>query len=173
MLYDELIKELPKVGQGKFSKVYRKDEKKVLIKSRDQVKECMSLGWFPETFIFPKIEMLGWSEVEPNYCFYEAKFYPKCEKLSASLDAFDFEFYKELRKLRLKDYRRNYLYENWINTFQTLPGKFHKRRDDLIEAVEALTNYGPDVCFEISPRNIAVDKGKLILLDCFFLQSKL
>jgi hypothetical protein len=41
------------------------------------------------------------------------------------------------------------------------------------DAVEACANYGSDVMFEISPRNVAVHNGNLILLDCFFIKSKL
>ena len=46
-------------------------------------------------------------------------------------------------------------------------------KEVMIEALEACGNYGSDVAFEISPRNVAVKDGKLILLDCFFMKSKL
>jgi hypothetical protein len=43
----------------------------------------------------------------------------------------------------------------------------------LNEQIDGLMNYGADIRFEISPRNVAVKNGKLILLDCFFFASKL
>jgi len=61
-----------------------------------------------------------------------------------------------------------------MEAFRSLPREFKTAKTALIDAVSALTNYGSDICFEISPRNIAVTKtGNLILLDCFFMRSKL
>ena len=40
---------------------------------------------------------------------------------------------------------------------------------DLCCALDACGNWSTNVMFEISPRNIAVDNGQLVLLDCFFL----
>jgi len=45
-------------------------------------------------------------------------------------------------------------------------------RNSLQEAIDACANYGSDIKFEISPRNVAVKNGNLILLDCFFVGSK-
>lgn len=56
---------------------------------------------------------------------------------------------------------------------KSLPPKFRKQRDHLLAAIDALYNYGDDVCFEISPRNVTAHKGKLILLDCFLMKSHL
>jgi hypothetical protein len=43
----------------------------------------------------------------------------------------------------------------------------------MLDALDACANYGNDVCFEISPRNVAVKNGKLVLMDCFFMADKL
>lgn len=43
----------------------------------------------------------------------------------------------------------------------------------ILEALDACLNYGSSVRFEISPRNVAVQDGQLVLLDCFYLQSTL
>ena len=42
----------------------------------------------------------------------------------------------------------------------------------MIDALRACSNYGSDVGFEISPRNIFIDNGNLILADCFFIISQ-
>jgi len=174
MKYDELITKLPKVGQGKFSVVYKKSDSKVVIKSKDPVKECMSLGWFPNTTLFPKIEYIEHSSVS-DFVFYESKYYANNSRnFKKDLLPFEYEFYSELRKLRVRpNTKPQFLYQEWIYQFDNLPNKFYKRKEHLIEAVTSLMNYGEDICFEISPRNIKVEKGKLILLDCFFLFSKL
>lgn len=31
-----------------------------------------------------------------------------------------------------------------------------------------MSNYDHRIGFEISPRNVAIDNGRLVLLDCFF-----
>jgi len=46
------------IGKGSFSTVYELSEKQVLIKSSDPIKECMSMGWFPESKLFPNIERI-------------------------------------------------------------------------------------------------------------------
>ena len=50
----DATKALPLIGRGMFSTVYRKNAKTVLIKSVDPVKECMAMGWFPSSRMFPK-----------------------------------------------------------------------------------------------------------------------
>ncbi|UZT50044.1 hypothetical protein [Enterobacter phage 01_vB_Eclo_IJM] len=44
---------------------------------------------------------------------------------------------------------------------------------DVLMALDACANFGSDIQFEISPRNVRAVNGKLILVDCFFLVSKL
>ena len=41
-------------------------------------------------------------------------------------------------------------------------------KEALLEMVDGLRNYCEAVAFEISPRNVTVRSGKLVLLDCFF-----
>lgn len=147
------------IGRGRFSRVYRKNTTQVLIKSIDPVKECMVLGWFPSCRLFPKIKRIG-------YELYEQKYYPRVRSLKSSLEPRQWELYKALRKCM----SCNKTAEQEI---RSLPPKFRKQRDHLLEAINALYNYGDDVVFEISPRNVAASNGKLILLDCFFMKSQL
>ena len=155
------------VGRGAFSTVYRKSRKVVLIKSRCKAKECMSEGFFPDTFMFPKIKQVGISE-DGEYRFYEGRFYKKEKSLKGTLDPFDWEFYNVLRSLRWPQG-----YSEVLDSFNKIPDKFHKRREHLISALDGLLNFEEDICFEISPRNVAVSKRKLILLDVFFFKHQL
>lgn len=159
------------IGKGAFSTVYQKTPKKVLIKSTDNVKECMSFGWFPASSMFPKVKRI---DVGNEYSFYEMKYYPKVRSLKNNLKPFEYEFYKVLRSLtpvwNINPYDRYYEL-HWL--FDTIPNKFHHRRQVLKDTLESLSNYGTDIGFEISPRNVAVDRGKLILLDCFYFISAL
>lgn len=163
---------MKQIGRGAFSTVYQKSKNKVLIKSRDHVKECMAFGWFPNTPLFPSIERVGVSDCG-EFQFYEEKYYPKVKSLKNTLSAFEWEFYQELRKLSARFINPYELIDRWREQIESLPNKFHHKKRMLLEAIDGLVNYGSDICFEISPRNVAVHGKKLVLLDCFFLRSQL
>jgi hypothetical protein len=161
------------IGKGSFSKVYRKGSSDtVLVISTDDVKECISLGWFPDSKLFPKVKRLGSNDDGSQT--YTMRYYDKITAPKKQLNKCSYELYKELRKLCVYCENDYDLYIKWIDEVNKLPARFGREKRIIIEAIEALTNYGADVCFEISPRNIASTKsGRLILLDCFFFKSKL
>ena len=164
------MKGYTRIGKGAFSKVYRKGTAStVLIKSEDHVKECMALGWFPKTPLFPTIKRV-------DQATYEMKFYSKVRAPKKQLNARSYELYITLKELFENSWRRNSddRYDYWRKAFNSLPSKFNKAKQHLLDALDALSNYGSDMCFEISPRNIATtDTGRLVLLDCFFFSSQL
>lgn len=155
---------MKRIGKGCFTTAYLKpDGKTVFLKSVDPVKECMSAGMFPNSRLFPKITEVGHQE-------YEMKYYPKTKGLKAHLKPAHWEFYKELRAIfdapKYWDIPR---YDHFKKLFQTLKRK--RKRAIMQEALDAVLCYTGDrdtVAFEISPRNVAVNNGNLILLDCFF-----
>lgn len=152
-----------------FSHVYRKTSNRVLIHSDDPVKECMSLGWFPATTLFPNVTRVS----EDTY---EMKFYPRVTAPKKQLNPRSYALY-----LALREYMNTFPSVEYPNTYysigvkhlNTLPSRFNREKHLLESAFDAVANYGDDMRFEISPRNISyTPSGKLILLDCFFLQSK-
>jgi len=157
------------IGTGSFSKVYKKGNK-VYIKSNDPAKECMALGWFPNSRLFPKVKFTNEHGFD-----YEMKYYKKHTSLKKALKPIEWEKYQELRKFMFSfRYGNNpgLFFNDLIQGFNKLKNKTLKKA--LIGAVEAMGNYGGDVMFEISPRNVSVsDTGGLVLLDCFFMQSML
>ncbi len=160
-------KTLKQIGKGSFSTVWKKDNKTVLIRSNDNVKECLSLGWCGNSRLFPKLKRVM---IDDDFSFYECKFYDKVSSLKSSLLPSEYSFYLELRKFSAlfgTDYYKLY------DLFNALPSQYNSKKKALLSALEGLTNYGSDICFEISPRNVAVEKGKLILIDCFFFSSQL
>jgi len=99
------------------------------------------------------------------------EYYPKVKSLKQSLKPAQYALYKELRALSIGYGNKDYdLYFKWREQFETIKNK--AVREDLLEVVDHLNNYGTDLSFEISPRNVAVKNGKLILLDCFFIASQ-
>ena len=82
--------------------------------------------------------------------------------------------YKQLRAIdRAQSYICNPYdsYDRHYKAFSKL--KNNRLRTAMLEALEGCSNWGSDIGFEISPRNVAVNNGKLVLLDVFFSKSKL
>lgn len=152
------------IGKGAFTKAYLVDNH-VELDSCCPIKECMAWGWFPDSPLFPKIEWIEHGK-------YRMKYYPHVSSLKQNLDPDQWEIYKTLRNFGYRSFANisEAMFE-WIKIFETLENK--ELSATLIKAIEACGNYGTDVGFEISPRNVAVDNGKLILLDVFFSISTL
>ena len=160
-----------KIGQGRFTTAYRLEDGTVKLVSCDYVKECMSLGWFPKHRLFPTIFRTDYGE--NGYQEYQMKYYNQPKSLKTVLCPRDYRLYRLLRKLEDTPPIGSFSYDIWINRFSTLPDEFKHEREALLGAVEACSNYGDDVAFEISPRNVGVYRQRLVLLDCFFLKSQL
>ena len=163
------------IGKGQFTTAYRKNAHTVLLKSTDPIKECMSLGWFPDSHLFPKITRISSNE---NLSIYEMKYYPKVKSLKHALKSKHYEYYKALRKLFEDNCFHassiDNLYFMWYKIFSTTDTLPKHIKKHLLDALDACSNYGTAIAFEISPRNVAVSKtGGLILLDCFLDASKL
>ena len=168
-------KEKKRIGQGSFSTVYEETKNTVLIVSCDPVKECMAMGWFPDSLLFPKIERVDFDDTRS---IYRMKRFDRPNSLKSSLKAKHWKLYKILRDHFGSTYAPSKLKDSidaLRDHFQTvLKGKeFAREKKILLEAVDALASYGTDMWFEISPRNVAVSNGRLILLDCFFMREKL
>lgn len=174
------------IGKGVFSRVYDMGNGRVLISSVDPVKECIANGWCGDSGLIPKIQCEDKGNF-PGYakqdsCLYSMDYYPRVKSLKNSLDPDQWVLYKSLKKLEgdfiiecCIDFYHDrktatvYLLRNTIKK-SSLPENV---KEELTAVVEGLTNYGDKLCFEISPRNVAVKEGKLILLDCFFFSCML
>lgn len=154
------------IGKGLFSKVYEAPSNKVIIESVDSVKECFAIFGSPNRLIAP-ITRLDYSIASINSLSvsrYEMQRFEKITAPKRQLNTKGYELYKELRfyvnnEVGIYDIR-SALSRAKISNFD---------RDRLNCIVDVLSDYGEDMAFEISPRNIAASKtGRLILLDCFF-----
>lgn len=166
------------IGKGAFSTAYAIGND-IFIDSCDPAKECMALGWFPNHPMFPKVERL---EITDRGGIYKMPRYEKLWGNTSQLTKSEVKFLKELRAawehfrgLRCKHWndrgRDNNSYEYAIAAAKHISSR--TKRAAFIEAVEAMTNYGSDVGFECPNANLAIKGGRLILLDCFFMVSKL
>ena len=158
------------IGSGAFTKAYLMDNGRVLLRSCDPIKEAMAYGWFPKSEYFPEVSVL-------DAGVYEMQYYPRVRSLKSALAPAQWKIYKSLRNL-WNEYRgtcRDYF--DWYKVFEQEAADDYGVPDDVVqiilEALNACSNYDQSVNFEISPRNVAVQDGQLVLLDCFYLQSAL
>jgi len=165
----QLVKGLQKLGKGLFTECFALGDSEVLLVSEDPLKEVYSMGWLCDT-LFPVTEKVDY--LSSGESIYKMKRYTKVSSLKNSLEAEQYEIYKTLRKAQdvLKCPSNIHDSYNAVHeAFSTIEDE--QLRNTMIEALDDVANYGSDVMFEISPRNVAVDNGKLILLDCFFMRS--
>lgn len=163
---------MKKIGEGTFTKAFLNNEGRVILKTDDKAKECMALGWFPESKLFPTVEYKELGVYEMEYLG------PTPKSVKRDLRPRQYRLYKALQKLFDGGYgtfgidKRDYFFE-WHKKFDSLPSEFRKEKETLKLALDALGNYGTDIAFEISPRNIRIKNGFLILMDCFFFADDL
>ena len=160
-----------KVKTGTFTTAYIYEEKQeVILLSRDNVKECMSFGWFPECALFPAIERLELMD-DHGFQMYKMPLYKTDRSPKSYLSTEAYRTYRELRKF----------YEGFtckMDLWEAVEASklSEEVKEALQGAYDALCNYAnaENIRFEISPRNVAGSaEGSLILLDCFFLRSSL
>lgn len=152
------------IGKGTFTKAYLQPDGKVLVKSPCPVKEILSLGWCGNARFLPKIERIDHEE-------YIMPLYEKPRKLKEALLPVEYKFYLALREMHSNCWGKGLFgIIDAIKNSKLSP----QRKKQMIEFAEGVANIGvEDIRFEISPRNVAVKNGKLILLDVFFSSSKL
>ena len=155
---------LPLVGKGSFTKVYRKSKTKVLIKTIDVVKEAMAENSvFQKSSLFPTLRYQGSSG---KYKLYEGTYYKPVKSILMNVPDRDWELYQILQNI---SWSYGGTYETLYSRFEKrIPGKFWRQKKVLLKSLETLKDYTDAVGFEISPRNLAVHRGRLVLLDCFF-----
>lgn len=168
------VKGLKLIGKGAFTKCYLNTcETSVTLVTCDPIKECMAHGWFPESELFPEVQQLDYCEVTDRN-LYTMEYFPRTKGLKNVLDADQWDIYKTLRDVMDSIGFSKNIHDSMSKVYEAFDAiEDEDLKEVMIEALEACGNYGSDVAFEISPRNVAVKNGKLILLDCFFMQSKL
>ena len=163
------------IGKGAFTKCYLNDDGvTVTLRTKDKAKECLALWGYTDfdSYLFPSLERLDYDH--NGVGTYSMQYYAPTKGLKNHLENRQWELYQALRKLtpafggnskRYKDY--------WHNAFNSLSDDFEEEKEALNQALDSLGNYGTDIQFEISPRNVRVINGKLLLLDCFFFVHQL
>lgn len=158
------------IGKGMFTKAYLVDQTTIELHSSDPVKECLALYGFGESYLWPKLTRIEYEK-------YRMRYYPKTQSLRSELAPDQYRLYSLLRKIPPASFYTktiDYAYcDYWRKKFSDLPVEYVEEKEALLDALDSLTNYGADIQFEIGPRNVGVDRGKLVLLDCFFFVNKL
>lgn len=160
--------------RGKFSKVFMLVDGTVKIFSSDPVKECMALWGFGDSSLWPEIERID--RLEDGTNVFIMPLYEQPRALKSTLAEEDYALYQALRKASYEIFTGLNPYDasqHWHRVFENALQAFPEAMQAMHDAIDSLQNYGHDIRFEISPRNVAVKDGRLILLDCFFFASAL
>ena len=158
------------IGKGAFSKVYDNGDNTVTIKTKDWAKEALAL-WV-DNDRFPKVERLDYDEIST----YKMKKFDKVKAIKRDLNDYDYALYTYLRKNVCASnlgWGESHDYSTLYEAFSNMPEGFKEDAQKLIDALDEMSNYGQDVSFEISPRNVFIENGRLIFADVFFFQSQL
>ncbi|AWD92359.1 hypothetical protein HOT15_gp02 [Dickeya phage Dagda] len=169
---------LKRIGKGAFTTAYLNEAtQRVTLHSCDPYKEAMAWGWFPESPLFPAVEYV-------ELGVYEMDYMPATRGLKSALQPDQWDLYQSLRAAA-NEWRANMARNNWrhSDSFSLLHtalsesaafGLFPEAVQTIKEAVDACANFGSDVGFEISPRNVRANSaGQLVLMDVFFSLNKL
>lgn len=147
------------IGRGKWAKVYDLGDK-VLIKSEDPIKDCIAV--FCEGDRLPEL-------VKVDYGVFECPKYVVGRGIVGKLTPEDRADYQTLRKLASGLRLQRYKWHEQITQAIEQADLQADVRESLESVIYRSADYTDWVGFEISPRNIAINKsGKLILLDLFF-----
>ena len=157
------------IKKGYFTKAYLYNKSnEVILESRCYIKECMAMGWFPKSSLFPEI---SFSELKSNKNEYRVYKMPLYTTNSRSVKSIickeDYKnIYLRLRKIMfVSDYTDFKMKLISVSVSDEV-------RETLLKAYEACMLYDTDVNWEISPRNVAATpEGRLILMDCFYIES--
>lgn len=147
------------IGKGSFTKAYLLDNGRVQLHSVCPIKESMAWGWFPNSSLFPKLDYVD-SQV------YEMDYLPRVTAPKRQLNDKSYKLYKALQ-LVYGDHHAVDYFTIYKSVQAHLAG--FDELEVILEAIDACSNWGQDIGFEISPRNISMTEyGDLILADCFF-----
>lgn len=154
------------IGRGEFTKAYLQDNGRVMLISNDPIKECMAFGWFPDCELFPKVTYVD--STDHGGYIYEMDYLGKPVGLKANLSVEEYEFYKTLQVIQ-RDLMGTKPHDYYFKLYELFSERLTgNKRDWMLEALDACSNVGSDIGFEVSPRNVRVSHGRLVLMDVFF-----
>lgn len=158
---------MKKIGRGLFSTAYLNKDNKVELFTFDPIKEAYYLygqnnPFVPTIYNRETLEKERYGRIEEKYTM---KYYNQPRSLKKNLKPSHWKVYQELRKVFMSGENRGY--HQLQKSFGNLDIHW-TQKDLLLDMLADVSNYDFDIIMEISPRNVAVENGTLILLDIFF-----
>lgn len=172
-----------RIGRGYFSAAYGLENGKVLLKTICPTKALISKFCardIPHRFI--PLEYIGSADGTDHFLM-ERYVVPRNRKeLKGMVSEEEYELYNHLQKFMNVVYRVNKSsndidYVRYQDSFDMLlrailPKKYHKEAKAISEVFWHIVQVEPTVVFEIKPQNVAVVKGRIKFLDCFYTKRK-
>lgn len=153
------------LGKGQFTRCFAVDDQTVILDTCCPCKEIYALGWMPESKLFPVLESVEMFGAKHN-AFKTERLEPF--KLSEVSELHQ-KYYRELRRVFAESRPTMNIYDSYSATYKAFESiKYRALRENMIEALDAMSNIGPTVSFEISPRNVKRKGKQMVLIDCFF-----
>ncbi len=171
--WSEMKKYGKKIGQGTFTTAYLNESGRVSLVTIDKIKECQADFGFGDSDLFPSLERIDYfyDNDDAFHLVLEMEYFPKVKSLKNELCAEDWALYQDLRKI----FKNKPLFKRKFEEYDYLYKEFEglDRGEELTEALDSCANYTDSLGFEISPRNVAVKNGRLVLIDVFFCKDQL
>ena len=164
--------QLKQIGKGSFTKAFLNQDGECILHTIDPVKVAMAEDLFvPSHRMFPNMEILEHC-FDDDYYVMKTNYLPRPKSIKKNVTPRQWRFYRALLDVyAVSRYRFSCHHkrtEGLYQAFKSMPNEFKAEKEALLEMVDGLRNYCEAVAFEISPRNVTVRSGKLVLLDCFF-----
>lgn len=166
-----------RIGRGLFSTAYLSERKTCILKSIDPVKAAIAEDiLIPNHRLFPKIKKIdSFFKDGHNGGIYEMEYLPRPKSIKNNVTPRQWRLYSWLRGVFESIQEISYtmigewkIMKHQEELIRNCPREFKNESEAILEMINALKSYFTFVGFEISPRNVSVKGGKLILLDCFF-----
>jgi len=154
------------IGKGFFTRCYDTQDGRVELHTFCNIKPAYAEWGVGDGRLFPVME-----KIDTRYDRYDnaisvltCKKFPKVSSLKSALKPAHYALYRTLKSIAY----RNVSTHDFYRAVKDSKSIHHAYKTDILTAIDDIHNYASFVGVEISPRNVAVDGGRLVLLDIFF-----
>lgn len=157
------------IGEGFFTKCFDAGEGSVELHTFCNIKPAYAEWGVGSGRLFPSMTKIDvrYDHQDIAVTILKCKRYPKVASLKTALAPAQYALYLALRAIAAEAIGWGSS-RQFAGKVRTAKNVHWRHREDIATAVDDVHNYASNVGIDISPRNVAVDNGRLVLLDVFF-----